>query len=153
MWEVPEVLKYGRNGSQPRITLNRVHRGLSHSGLTPLERTSTGSFGSPLCNDLLVASLSCILSCSTLSFILQFLRNLYMTLNVLRKWLAHLHMASPSIAHPQVLPAAAWSVKVLPATKQSCFVCHHTYVSVVRERTCQEKRNFGHGGSALVTFA
>ena len=35
-----------------------------------------------------------------------------------------------------------WSVKVLPGTKQTCFVCHHTYTSVVRERTCQQKRNF-----------
>jgi hypothetical protein len=58
-----------------------------------------------------------------------------MTLNVFRKWLPQVHMTSPSITHPQVLPESTWSEKVLPDTKQSCFVCNLTYV-------CQEKWNF-----------
>ncbi len=44
--------------------------------------------------------------------------------------------------HPQVLPESNWSVKVLPSTKQTCFGCHHTYASVVRERTCQWNFHF-----------
>ena len=65
--------------------------------------------------------------------LLQLLDNLCMALNVIRKWLAQLYMTSPSIVHPQVLPAVAWSVKVLPATKQGycVFVTALTRVSSV----------------------
>lgn len=36
----------------------------------------------------------------------------------------------------------AGSVIVLQSTKKTCFVCHRAYVSVVRERTCQERWKF-----------
>ena len=45
--------------------------------------------------------------------LLQLLDNLCMALNVLRKWLAQLHMDSPSIAHPQVLLTFAFFVVFL----------------------------------------
>ena len=47
-----------------------------------------------------------------------------------------------SICHPQVLPTADGSVIVRPVTKQTCFLCHRTCASVVRERTCQDQWKF-----------
>jgi hypothetical protein len=48
-----------------------------------------------------------------------------MTLNVLWKWIAHLHMVGAGIScHPQVLPTSGGSVIVRPATKHACFICH-----------------------------